>query len=58
MGFLSALFLVFLVMKLTEFIDWSWWLVFAPLIGEAVLGLLMLVTVMAATAHSNRRGGR
>ena len=30
-GFLSLLFLVFLVLKLTNVIDWSWWWVTAPL---------------------------
>jgi hypothetical protein len=30
-GFSSVLFLVFLVLKLTGVIDWSWWWVTAPL---------------------------
>ena len=30
-SFLSILFLVFLVLKLTNVIDWSWWWVTAPL---------------------------
>lgn len=30
MSFLPALTLVFIVLKLTSFIDWSWWLVLAP----------------------------
>ena len=31
LSFSSILFLVFLVLKLTNVIDWSWWLVTAPL---------------------------
>ena len=31
MGFLEALLLVFLVLKLTEVIAWSWWWVAAPI---------------------------
>jgi hypothetical protein len=31
MGFLTVLFLIFLTLKLTAFIDWSWWMVCAPL---------------------------
>lgn len=30
-GFAGLLFLVFLVLKLTEVITWSWWAVTAPL---------------------------
>lgn len=36
-GIGSALFLVFLVLKLTGYINWSWWWVTAPLWGSAVL---------------------
>lgn len=37
------LFLVFLVLKLTEVIDWSWWLVTLPLYG----GLAFVLAVAA-----------
>ena len=30
MNFLSVLTLVFITLKLTEMIDWSWWFVLAP----------------------------
>jgi hypothetical protein len=43
-NFLTLLFLVFLTLKLTNHIDWSWWLVFGPLwIPFAVLALLVFV---------------
>lgn len=48
LGFGRVLFIVFLVLKLTEAIDWSWWWVAAPLwIPAAILGLIglpMLIT--------------
>lgn len=31
MRFLSALSILFIALKLCEIIDWSWWLVLAPL---------------------------
>jgi len=38
MGFLETLTLVFIVLKITEVIAWSWWAVFSPLwVGYAVL---------------------
>ena len=43
----TILFIVFLVLKLTETIDWSWWWVTAPLwIPVAFIILLIGVTVV------------
>ncbi len=38
-GLTGVLFVVFLVLKLTGHIDWSWWWVTAPLWGGLVLFL-------------------
>ena len=40
--FLYALALVFITLKLTGFIDWSWWWVTAPLWGGAAVGLTVV----------------
>jgi hypothetical protein len=37
MGLLPILFCIFLVLKLIEVIDWSWWIVFAPLYPLAIV---------------------
>ena len=38
MGFLETLTIVFIVLKLTEVIAWSWWAVFSPmLVGYAII---------------------
>lgn len=43
-GLCTILFLIFLVLKLTNYIDWSWWWVTAPLwIGWAIILLLLAV---------------
>jgi hypothetical protein len=45
---LPALFLIFLTLKLTNVIDWSWWLVTAPLWGGfAVLFSFLLILGIA-----------
>ena len=36
-----VLFIVFLVLKLTGYIDWSWWWVTAPLWGAIAIALLL-----------------
>jgi hypothetical protein len=41
-GFASVLFLVFLVLKLTNHIAWSWWWVTAPLWGTFALAAVIV----------------
>lgn len=43
MGILELLTIVFLVLKLTEVIDWSWWLVFAPMYVYLIAFVIWLV---------------
>jgi hypothetical protein len=44
MNFLPALQLLFVALKLTKFIDWSWWLVLLPTISPlSIVGLLMII---------------
>jgi xanthine/uracil permease len=46
-GFGTLLFLVFLVLKLTNVIDWSWWWVTAPLWGGlAIWGCVGLIYIL------------
>lgn len=45
--FCSVLFIVFLVLKLTGNIDWSWWWVTAPLWVPAALNVSILVVALA-----------
>ena len=44
----TLLFIVFLVLKLTDTINWSWWWVTLPLWGPAAVALLFLA-VLGAT---------
>jgi hypothetical protein len=37
------LFIVFLVLKLTKTITWSWWLVTLPIWGGLALGILFII---------------
>mgnify|MGYP005807220939 CR=1 FL=1 len=50
-GFGGLLFLLFLTLKLTNVIEWSWWWVTAPLwIGAAIAISAMLFMVFIAAA--------
>ncbi len=45
LGLASVLFVVFLVLKLTGNIDWSWWWVTAPLWAGAALVILGILVI-------------
>ena len=46
-GFGTILFLIFLTLKLTNYIDWSWWWIFSPLwIPLLIMGLAGLVMIV------------
>jgi hypothetical protein len=55
MGFLETLTIVFIVLKLTEVVAWSWWAVFSPmLIGYAVIFVAAFV-ISAVRIVQDRR---
>ena len=46
-GFSGILFVVFLILKLTGYIDWSWWWVTAPLwIPFAIAAIFLVFTAV------------
>jgi len=36
-SFIGLITLIFIVLKVTNYIDWSWWWVFSPLWGSVLL---------------------
>lgn len=44
-GFTGLLTIVFIVLKLTNNIDWSWWWVLSPLWISLLLGILVILIV-------------
>jgi len=45
LNFFSLLTLIFVVAKLFDVIDWSWWVVLSPILG--VVSLLLLAITLA-----------
>jgi hypothetical protein len=41
--FLDVLCLVFIVLKLTHVINWSWWIVLAPIWGSLLLVIVIIL---------------
>lgn len=47
-GVLDVLQIIFIVLKLTGLIDWSWWAVFAPLfISFGLVAIIVIISVIA-----------
>lgn len=45
-GFLGALTLLFIGLKLGKVIDWSWWMVLSPILVGALVIVCMLVVFL------------
>ena len=45
-NFLGLLTLIFITLKLTGYINWSWWWVLAPLWGSFAFGMLFVAVAM------------
>ena len=54
-GFGTVLFLVFLVLKLTGNIDWSWWWVTSPLWIPLALGVIVLCVIGLIAVMFNKK---
>lgn len=54
-GLLGLLTLLFVGLKLTDNIDWSWWLVLLPLYGPLALALGVFVCVLLPIAILNKK---
>jgi len=50
----TTLFIVFLILKLTNTIDWSWWWVTSPLWIPVALGIVILGVVGVVMGASGR----
>ncbi len=49
-GFVGVLQIVFIVLKLCNLINWSWWLVLLPIIISGGLTILLLVVALIVAA--------
>lgn len=52
-GICEVIFLIFFTLKLTDNLDWSWWLVFSPLIVVFILGFIN-VTLFSISKQLNK----
>lgn len=53
MNFFHVLGLIFIILKLTGFIDWSWWLVLLPLYFGLILFLIFFIIGLILVKFGN-----
>lgn len=53
-GFIGLLTLVFITLKLTGVINWSWWWVLSP-IWISFIGLLLLIAIIVTYAELTKK---
>lgn len=51
-GFLGLLTILFVALKLTEVVAWSWWLVLSPMIAGFVLSIIAILVIVWAQSKS------
>ena len=54
-GFFGLLTIVFIVLKLTKVIDWSWWWVTAPAWGSAILWFILVIVGIFLSVWANKK---
>ena len=53
-GFFGLLGIVFIVLKLTGYINWSWWIVLSPIWRSILVGLLIFLVVSFVIYRNSR----
>lgn len=54
-GFCGLLTVVFITLKLTNYIDWSWWWVLSPLWISFAVFIAVVVAIFGIAMAANRR---
>jgi hypothetical protein len=56
--FMCSLFLVFMTLKLTSVIAWSWWFIAMPLYLPSVIGILIIAVVLLVAVYNDIAHGK
>lgn len=54
-GFAGTLTIAFIVLKLTGYIDWSWWWVWSPMWISTIIGILIIIGVVLWAYYNTRK---
>lgn len=53
--FLQVLALIFIFLKLTEQIDWSWWIVISPVLVPVTLGIVIQIAAFVVSTNKDKK---
>ena len=53
-GFFGIIGIIFIEIKLTGYINWSWWIVLSPIWGSILVGLLIFLVVSFVIYRNSR----
>lgn len=53
--FFQVLALIFIFLKLTEQIDWSWWIVISPVLIPITLGIVIFVAAFVVSVYKDKK---
>ena len=56
LGFVGVLTIVFVVLKITKVLCWSWWWVLAPVWVSAIIIIIITILAVGLLLHSLRGG--
>ena len=52
---IGVLGIVFIILKLTKVISWSWWLVLLPIYGPTIFAIVLLIIAYSLKAYVERK---
>mgnify|MGYP001355580102 CR=1 FL=1 len=58
LGLPSILTIIFVIAKITGYVDWSWWLVFSPTFIGIGIGLILGIVAGVIEAINENKGRR
>ena len=54
-GFVGLLTILFIALKLTHYIDWSWWWIFSPIWITAILIIVVVFSILSVIYYKENK---
>ena len=54
LGLLNSLAIVFIILKLVDVINWSWWYVLSPIMLNIILSIILVIAVVIIKYYRSR----
>jgi len=54
LGLLNSIAIVFIILKLVDVINWSWWYVLSPIMLNIILSIILVIAVVIIKYYRSR----